>query len=86
MSVLINNLDEDMINAVSEIPYVHNLNILDRGRIEFGIDRFENNSVNSVLNVLINKGAIISSVYTQEPSLEDVFIKTTSKVQSSPRA
>lgn len=85
MSILVDNINDDLINAVSQIPYVHGVNVSNK-RLELKIDRFENESVTSVLDVMIKNGAIIRSVSTQEPSLEDVFIKTTSKVKNSPRA
>lgn len=43
-------------------------------------------AVHSVLNDVISKGSIIKSVYTEEPSLEDIFIKATAEVNEDARA
>ena len=43
-------------------------------------------AVQNVLNDINSSGGIIKSVSTEEPSLEDVFIKSTSKVNEDDRA
>ena len=37
-------------------------------------------------NTIISSGGIIKSIFTEEPSLEDVFIKSTSEVVEDDRA
>ena len=42
--------------------------------------------VQNVLNDIYSSGGIIKSIYTEEPSLEDVFIKATAEVDEDARA
>jgi ABC-2 type transport system ATP-binding protein len=43
-------------------------------------------AVQNVINTIISSGGIITSIFTEEPSLEDVFIKSTSEVNEDDRA
>ena len=42
-------------------------------------------AVQNVLNDINAYGGIIKSIYTEEPSLEDVFIKSTAEVDENAR-
>ena len=85
MSFLVDNINPEIINGIKEVSYVHNVDVLDTGRVELKIDKFEESAVNDIIKVVIDKGGIISSISTQEPSLEDVFIKTTAEVDEDAR-
>ena len=78
MSILLKNHDEDMIEKIKEINEVKNMEIAKNGRITLRIDEIDEMAVHNVLTSIISSGAIIKSIYTEEPSLEDVFIKSTS--------
>ena len=85
MSFLLKNPSDELLNYIKTLPYVHGLEVNKNGRISLKIDKFNDNAVTDILKALFNKGAIISSISTQEPSLEDVFIKTTSEADLGPR-
>ena len=78
MSILLKNHDDDTIDKIKEIDEVRTVEIAKNGRITLKIDEFDEMAVQNVLTSIISSGAIIKSIYTQEPSLEDVFIKSTS--------
>jgi ABC-2 type transport system ATP-binding protein len=56
------------------------------GRLNLRIDSFDDMAVHNVLSEIMSLGGIITSIYTEEPSLEDVFIKSTSEVNEDDRA
>ncbi|MEE1135193.1 MAG: DUF4162 domain-containing protein, partial [Methanobrevibacter sp.] len=65
---------------------VNDVEVAKNCRINLRIDAFDDMAVHSVLNDVISEGGIIKSVYTEEPSLEDVFIKATAEVDEDARA
>ena len=56
------------------------------GRVNLRVDYFDDNAINSVLNSVMSSNGVIKSISTEEPSLEDVFIKSTSEVNEDDRA
>ena len=46
----------------------------------------DDDAVNDVLKDIIRAGGVVKSIFTQEPSLEDVFIKATAEVNEDDRA
>lgn len=86
MSVLLNNQNDEIIEAIKESGNVKSFEIARNGRINLRIDSFDEMAVQNVLNDIISSGGIIKSIYTEEPSLEDVFIKSTSEVNEDDRA
>ena len=86
MSILLKNQDESIIEAISKSENVKSIEIARNGRINLRIDIFDDMAVQNVLNDIISSGGIIKSIYTEEPSLEDVFIKSTSEVIEDDRA
>ncbi|WP_458456601.1 ATP-binding cassette domain-containing protein [Methanobrevibacter sp.] len=86
MSILLNNQDEKILEAIEQSEDVKSMEIAKNGRINLRIDSFDDMAVQNVLNQIISSGAIIKSIYTEEPSLEDVFIKSTSEVNEDDRA
>ena len=79
MSFLLENNDEAIINALKSNESVKSIEIAHNGRVNLRVD-FDDNAVNSVLNSVMSSNGIIKSISTEEPSLEDVFIKSTSEV------
>ena len=65
---------------------VKSIELLRNGRVNLRIDSLDDMAVQNVLNDIISSGGIIKSIYTEEPSLEDVFIKSTSEVNENDRA
>ena len=86
MSILLKEQDEAIIDSIKRSSDVKSIEIARNGRINLRIDGFDDMAVQNVLNKIISSGGIIKSIYTEEPSLEDVFIKSTSKVSEDDRA
>lgn len=86
MSFLLQNQDEAIVSKIRENDNVNDVEVAKNGRINLRIDAFDDMAVYSILNDVISEGGIIKSVYTQEPSLEDVFIKATAEVDEDARA
>lgn len=86
MSILLKNQDDKLIDDIRNSDSVKSLEIARNGRINLRIDSFDEMAVQDVLNTVISSGGIIKSIYTEEPSLEDVFIKSTSEVVEDDRA
>ncbi len=86
MSLLLKNQDDTVIDAIEQSDDVKSIEIARNGRINLRIDSFDDMAVQNVLNDIISSGGIIKSIYTEEPSLEDVFIKSTSEVNEDDRA
>ncbi len=86
MSILLKNQNDSIIEAIKESDNVKSIEIARNGRINLRIDIFDDMAVQKVLNDVISSGGIIKSVNTEEPSLEDVFIKSTSEVIEDDRA
>ena len=85
MSVLLENMDENIIKSIQNFREVKSIEIAKNSRINLRVDALDKMAVHNVLSELISNGAVIKSVYTEEPSLEDVFIKSTSEVCESDR-
>ena len=86
MSVLLNNQEDSIIESIKQSSHVKSFEIARNGRINLRIDSFDDMAVHNVLKDIISSGGIIKSIYTEEPSLEDVFIKSTSEVIEDDRA
>lgn len=86
MSILLKDQNDEIIEAIKKSSNVKSIEILRNGRINLRIDSFDDMVVQNVLNDVISSGGIIKSIYTEEPSLEDVFIKSTSEVNENDRA
>ena len=86
MSVLLKNNDERIIEKIRQSTNVKSVEVARNGRINLRIDRFDDMAVQNVLAEIMSLGGIITSIYSEEPSLEDVFIKSTSEVNEDDRA
>ena len=86
MSFLLKSNNEDVINSLRLNPHVKSIEIAHNGRINIRIDYFDDDALNSILDTVIKSDGVIKSVSTEEPSLEDVFIKSTSEVVEDDRA
>ena len=65
---------------------IKDFEIARNGRINLKIDAFDDMAVYNILKDVISSGGIIKSIFTEEPSLEDVFIKATAEVDEDARA
>ena len=84
--MLLKNQDDEIIETISQSDHVKSVEVARNGRINLRIDSFDDMAVQNVLNDIISSGGIITSIFTEEPSLEDVFIKSTSEVNEDDRA
>ena len=81
MSFLLKETNDSIISAIQSNPKVHGVEMAKNGRYNFDDD-----AVNDVLKDIIRAGGVVKSIFTQEPSLEDVFIKATAEVNEDDRA
>ena len=86
MSVLLKNQNDEIIDVIRNSEDVKSIEIAHNGRINLRIDSFDDMAVQNVLNTIIASGGIVKSVTTEEPSLEDVFIKATAEMNEDDRA
>ena len=85
MSILLKNQNEAIIEAIKKSTNVNSIESAHNGRINLRIDSYDDMAVQNVLNDINAYGGIIKSIYTEEPSLEDVFIKSTAEVDENAR-
>ncbi len=78
LSVMINNKDEKMLNHLKNLSIVHDVTEQTSGRITIDIDD-EDSAITKVIADIIEHGGNITSIATKDPSLEDVFMRVTSK-------
>ncbi|MCQ2972032.1 MAG: ATP-binding cassette domain-containing protein [archaeon] len=86
MSFIVNDKTDEIYELVSAREYVYNSEKLNNGRITLQIENFNDYAVNDVIKTVIQAGGVITSIETEEPSLEDVFITTTAEVDEDARA
>lgn len=86
MSFLLKETNDSIISAIQSNPKVHGVEVAKNGRFNLRIDNFDDGAVNDVLKDIIGAGGVVKSIFTQEPSLEDVFIKATAEVNEDDRA
>ena len=86
MSVLLSNQDDSIMEAIKQSSDVKSIEIERNGRINLRVNSFDDMAIHNVLNDIISSGGVIKSIYTEEPSLEDVFIKSTSEMNEDDRA
>lgn len=86
MSFLLQNQDEKIVSTIENNENVKNFEIARNGRINLRIDAFDDLAVHNILKDLMVAGGIVKSISTEEPSLEDVFIKATAEVDEDARA
>ncbi len=86
MSFLLKNQDENIISKIENNENIKDFEIARNGRINLRIDAFDDLAVHDILKDVISSGGVIKSISTEEPSLEDVFIKATAEVDEDARA
>lgn len=86
MSFLLQNHNESIISSLQDNETIKDFEIARNGRINLKIDAFDDMAVYNILKEVISSGGIIKSIFTEEPSLEDVFIKATAEVDEDARA
>ena len=78
LSVIISNLNDKLFDQLKNLSITDNISKQSNGRITLDIlDSSE--SVTQIISTIIMNNGIITSISTKDPSLEDVFVKVTSK-------
>ncbi|ADP77792.1 daunorubicin resistance ABC transporter ATPase subunit [Methanothermus fervidus DSM 2088] len=77
LSILINNLNSEIINNLNDLTFVQKIKKHHNQRIDIRIDTTSSNSINKVINAILGSGGEIIAIHTKDPSLEDVFIEVT---------
>ena len=78
VTVMLSNINEDMINALENLDVVHEVKNLGNSRLNITLKRSET-SVNEVITTILKSGGNIASIKTNDPTLEDVFVAITAK-------
>lgn len=79
VSIKITNIDEKMMKELERLPFIFEISPHHQsGRVSMKISNSAD-AVTAVISTIIKNNGNISSISTQDPSLEDVFMKVTSK-------
>ncbi len=78
VTVMLSNINEDMINALEDLKVVNEVKHLGNARLNISLKRSET-SVNDVITTILANGGNIASIKTNDPTLEDVFVAITAK-------
>jgi ABC-2 type transport system ATP-binding protein len=78
LSVMISNLDQNMLNHLNNLPIIDNIDEHDSGRIVVDMESSDE-SVSQIISEIVSLGGNITSISTKDPSLEDVFMSVTTK-------
>ncbi|MDR2966663.1 MAG: ATP-binding cassette domain-containing protein [Methanobacteriaceae archaeon] len=79
LSIMINNLDEEMVEELKKLDIVYNVIVNDNGRLTVDVDKFVDDGLNNVIQSIVKNNGNITSINTKDPSLEDVFVDLTRK-------
>jgi len=78
LSVMISNKDEKLMDHLKNLSIIHDIEEHNSGRITMDIEDSDE-AVTQVISDIIDNGGNITSIATKDPSLEDVFMRVTSK-------
>jgi len=78
ISIMISNLDDKLMQIIENLPFVFEVIPHPSGRVLMKVSNSED-AVTAVISVIIKNNGNITSISTQDPSLEDVFMKVTAK-------
>lgn len=86
MSFLVKNLSDKIVDEILNNPKVFSVDIVNNERVTLKIESFSDGLITDILKSVVNNGGLIESISTQEPTLEDVFIRATAEVDENARA
>lgn len=81
VSIKIDNMCDSIMKELEKLPFIFEINPHPSGRVSMKISNSAD-SVTAVISTIIKNEGNISSISTQDPSLEDVFMKVTTKHES----
>ncbi|KZX15610.1 ATP-binding cassette domain-containing protein [Methanobrevibacter curvatus] len=80
LTLMAENINENIINEIKDLHNVYSVKYDDHGRITADIDQFsDNRGINNVIGIILKNQGLVTSISTNDPSLEDVFVDLTSK-------
>lgn len=86
ISFIVNKKSNEILDILKIKDYVYKTEISNNNRITLHIENFNDSAVTDIIRTIINMNCEISSIITEEPTLEDVFITTTKEVDENARA
>lgn len=78
ISIKVDNMCDSIMRELRMLPFIFEITPHQSGRVSMKISNSAD-AVTAVLNTIIKNEGNISSISTQDPSLEDVFMKVTTK-------
>jgi ABC-2 type transport system ATP-binding protein len=78
LSVMISNLDDNLLTQLENLPITYKITKQHSGRIVIDMEDSEE-SVTKIISGIIENNGNITSISTKDPSLEDVFVRVTAK-------
>lgn len=79
MSIMVSNLNDDIVEEIEKLPVVFEVSKHHSGRVIMEMDDKCKTAVNDVIWAVMQNDGNITSISTKDPSLEDVFVKVTTK-------
>ncbi|MDR0911626.1 MAG: ATP-binding cassette domain-containing protein [Methanobrevibacter sp.] len=80
LSVMGENLTDETVEEIKGLTNVYSTKFNHDGRITMDLDQFSNkNGINEVIKIILKNNGVVTSISTNDPSLEDVFVNLTSK-------
>ena len=80
LSILAENFNNTILDEINKMDHVHNVQLNHEGRITVDIDQsYKETGINEVIKIVMINDAKITSISTNDPSLEDVFVNLTAK-------
>ncbi len=78
VSIKVDNMCDSIMEELKKLPFIFEINSHQSGRVSMKISN-SSDSVTAVISTIIKNDGNISSISTQDPSLEDVFMKVTTR-------
>jgi len=80
LTVMVENLTDSTIKQIENLNSVCSVKCDHEKRITVEINQFSDNRiVNEVIRTILENNGVVTSIATNDPSLEDVFVDLTSK-------
>ncbi|KZX16503.1 daunorubicin/doxorubicin resistance ATP-binding protein DrrA [Methanobrevibacter cuticularis] len=80
LSMMVDNLSDTIIEKIKDLNFVYGVKQSHNKRISVDIDQFsKDDGINEVIEIIMKNNGNITSITTNDPSLEDVFVDLTAK-------
>jgi ABC-2 type transport system ATP-binding protein len=72
LSIMMENLSDAIVEKIKELPYVYNIKLSGNERITAEINKFSHEeAINEIIAIVLENNALITSISTNDPSLEE---------------